>query len=424
MRRNKLVILGMCAILSMASLSACSKKVDNKAVETTTEVSESQNTEESKEATDKKEEVKEEKFDKKAPKKYGKVTLPNLSDLEISILDTKVSDVDVDFEIENTLASSEQTKEVTDRAVQNGDIANIDFVGKKDGVEFEGGKAQGYDLTIGSGQFVPGFEEQLVGLKIGETKSIDITFPKNYASKELAGQAVVFDVTINKISEKEEAKLTDEWVQKTTKGQSQTVAQFKEYVKNQLEKQKKNQSDMMGIDNTLSKLLEASTFDEINEEAINYEYEKAMFMMKSRIKMYGQNSIEDYVKTMGITIEDFEKQMKEQAETIVKHKIIIDTIAKKDKVKVTKEDYKLLEDVTGRSIEDLKKENSEEIEFYAKAYAVSKDVESKAKVKMLTFEELMAENQKDDVKVEEDQVKKESESEEVIEETTAETKAE
>ena len=132
--------------------------------------------------------------------------------LEISYEKKKIAKADVDAEIERVRNQNARTISVDDRALENGDVSNIDFEGFKDGVAFDGGKAEGFDLTIGSNQFIPGFEEALIGMKIGEEKEINVSFPEDYHVKELAGAPVVFKVKLNSISKKELPELDDEFV--------------------------------------------------------------------------------------------------------------------------------------------------------------------------------------------------------------------
>ena len=125
-----------------------------------------------------------------------------------------VEDADIDAELNRVLDRNARKVPVTDRAAQNGDIANIDFVGTVDGVKFDGGEAEGYDLTLGSGSFIPGFEDQVVGMTIGEKKDVNVTFPENYQAENLKGKAAVFAVTLNALQAKELPEVTDEFIQR------------------------------------------------------------------------------------------------------------------------------------------------------------------------------------------------------------------
>lgn len=158
------------------------------------------------------------------------VTLGEYIGIELTEAEPAVTDENVDSYIAYILAQRAVKTEVTGRAVEEGDTVNIDYAGYRDGVAFDGGTAQGQDLTIGSGRFIPGFEDGLIGKNIGETVSLDLTFPENYDHEELAGAAVVFEVTINSISVYETPELTDEFVQELGIVGCSTAAEYRDYV--------------------------------------------------------------------------------------------------------------------------------------------------------------------------------------------------
>lgn len=158
------------------------------------------------------------------------VTLGEYKGIEIIESEPSVTNESVDAYIAYILSQKATSTEVTGRAVEEGDTVNIDYAGYKDGVAFDGGTAQGQDLTIGSGRFIPGFEDGLIGKNIGETVSLDLTFPENYPSEELAGAAVVFEVTINSISVSKTPELTDAFVQDLGIEGCSTTAEYRDYV--------------------------------------------------------------------------------------------------------------------------------------------------------------------------------------------------
>ena len=166
------------------------------------------------------------------------VTLGEYKGLEVLQSKQEVTQQDIDNFIHYTLEGYSELQPITDRdVVENGDTANIDYEGKKDGVAFDGGTAAGQDLVIGSGTFIPGFEEGLVGVKVGETVELNLTFPEEYHSEELAGQSVVFTVTVNSISRHVDPELTDEFVAGLGIEGISTVDEFQEYAKKGLEDQ-------------------------------------------------------------------------------------------------------------------------------------------------------------------------------------------
>ena len=159
------------------------------------------------------------------------VTITKYKDVEIDKVDADaVSDNDVEAQINSVLQSKSTTTEVTDRAAQTGDTVTIDYEGKKDGVAFDGGTATDAQLTLGSGQFIDGFEDGVVGHNIGDTFDLDLTFPENYGNEDLAGQAVVFTVTLKGISQTDVPELTDEFVQSVS-DTSKTVEEYKKEIK-------------------------------------------------------------------------------------------------------------------------------------------------------------------------------------------------
>ncbi len=167
------------------------------------------------------------------PSKY--VTLGDYKNMSITIAKNEVTDEDLDSYIDYLLAANESYVDITDRDVaQNGDVANIDYVGKKDGVAFDGGTATGFDLDLGSGVFIDGFEDGVVGMKVGETKDLNLTFPEDYNNEELAGADVVFTVTLNSIKEAVIPELTDEYVQSLDNGLA-TVEEYKADIRKTME---------------------------------------------------------------------------------------------------------------------------------------------------------------------------------------------
>ncbi len=232
---------------------------------------------------------------------------------------TAYKNITVDWEstsnaqlLQNALGNVEaKVKKITDRAVKEGDTANIDYTGYKNGIKFEGGEAQGYDLSIGSGSFIPGFEDGLIGVKPGETKNLNLTFPKSYQNEDLAGQAVVFKVKVNYISEK---YYTDE--QRLTAKESVFSSALINHV----------------VDN--------SKVDELPEKEVESFVEKYREIYEQSATSNGYDSLDAYIEAAGETKEGFEKILKESAETQVKSQFVIEAIAKKEDIVLTDSEYK------------------------------------------------------------------------------------
>lgn len=248
------------------------------------------------------------------------VTLVDYTSLE------KPTDEQVQEQIQSVLTNNGTLQEVTGRAVQEGDTVNIDYEGKKDGVAFDGGTAQGYDLEIGSNSFIDGFEDGLIGANIGETRDLNLTFPEDYGNADLAGQAVVFTVKINSIKESKPAELNDEFVQSVSQT-AKTVDEYKEEVKKNLELTLDWQNI---LDN--SQVEYPKGYLEQQEKEIKESHEKTV--------KDNDLSLEDYASQYGYTLEQFEEQIAMQAESSAKQTAIVRAICEKEGIKISDEEYK------------------------------------------------------------------------------------
>lgn len=227
-----------------------------------------------------------------------------------------VSDDYVESYINYVLSSNQTTEEVTDRTdVESGDIVNIDYTGTKDGVEFDGGSAQGYSLTIGSGTFIDGFEDGLIGHNVGETVDLHLTFPEDYSNSELAGQAVVFTVKINSISRQVTPELTDDFVAGQDIAGVTTVEQYRNYVKNQLMADAQNTYDQDVQSQIVEYLLDNSTFtqDPPTEMVSRYFdlYEQALTQYAQQ---YGLD-LDTYASLAGIASTEVSSESSTEADT-------------------------------------------------------------------------------------------------------------
>ena len=239
-------------------------------------------------------------------------------------LDHSVAEV-TDENVEKRVAQNLQGKseEVTDKdaVIQNGDTATINFVGTKDGVAFEGGTANNYDLVIGSGTMIPGFEEGILGMKKGETKDITVTFPENYQSSELAGQEAVFQITVQ--SFKRPPELTDTWAAANT--DYKTADEYRASVRTQLEQEAQDQAE-----SSLRSTAWTTVYS--NSEVVEYpekDIEEATQEFRSQIEAYakqGNMELEDFVESQGVSMDDFEAQCQQYAQNKVKQNLIIQGI--------------------------------------------------------------------------------------------------
>lgn len=280
------------------------------------------------------------------PDSLGTVTLGNYKGIELEDHKIDVTDEEVDAYIESVLQYAASSEEV-DRPAEDGDTVNIDYVGKKDGVAFDGGTASGYDLVLGSGSFIDGFEDGLIGVKKGEQVTLNLTFPENYHAEELAGQAVTFDVTVNAVKEKKEQELTDEWVNDYTQGAQKTVAEYHAEIKRELTDQYKQSAYTADVNNVIQTVIDSSEFN-IDPAALEYETKVQTDQSQVYLQQYGID-LETYLSMTGMTQEEYDEQMKTTGETSVKTQLVVQEIAKKEGLEVTNADYKKLEELTGYS---------------------------------------------------------------------------
>lgn len=267
------------------------------------------------------------------------VTLGEYKGLEVAQTLAEVTEEDVENYISNALAADTFLEEITDRdVVETGDVANIDYEGKKDGVAFEGGTATGQDLTIGSGQFIPGFEDGLVGVKVGETVDLDLTFPEDYPQPDLAGAEVVFTVTVNKISQNVTPELTEEYVQGLGIENVKTVEEFRENIRQYLEAQAKNdylynvQMQLLSLVTENSQVKDAPK--EIQQKYIDVTNQE----MEYRAAYYGVD-FDTFVQSFfNMDKESYEKEVEAGAMESAKQAMVCKRIAEVEGITVTDED--------------------------------------------------------------------------------------
>ena len=276
----------------------------------------------------------------------------------------EITDEDVENTINSTLQTNATTNEITDRPVQEGDTATIDFVGKIDGVEFEGGSSTDYPLTIGSGTFIDGFEDSVIGHNVGDTYDWEGQFPDDYGNTDYAGKPVVFTITVKEISEQVVPELDDEFV-KSVSEESKTVKEYKEEVRKQLEEDAKtNYEDSLSqevwqavLDNTEVKKYPEEDVQEISDSLIE--------QYKSAAEYYGQDYETFIEEQMQTTVEDFESQVEEAAKSSVKQTMVTEAIADKEKINLTDDVYEeqlkqMAEDYGYEDVDALKEAASEE----------------------------------------------------------------
>ncbi|MCM3765477.1 trigger factor [Neobacillus niacini] len=284
------------------------------------------------------------------------VKLGEYKGLEIEELDTAVTDEDVQKELETLQGRHAELVVKEDAPAENGDTVVIDFKGFVDGEAFEGGEAENHSLELGSDQFIPGFEEQLVGVKAGESKDVEVTFPEEYHAAELAGKPAVFKVTVHEIKGKELPELDDEFA-KDVDEEVETLDALKEKIKTRLEGSKKHEAEHHLRDSLVDKAAENAEV-EIPEVMVENEVNRMLQEFEQRLQMQGMN-LQLYFQFSGQDEAALREQMKEDAVKRVKNSLTLEAIAKAENLEVTEEDVNAeLEKMAGMynmSVDNIKK---------------------------------------------------------------------
>ena len=263
------------------------------------------------------------------------VTLGQYTGFTLQGQSTEVTDDKVMASLNSSIGTDYYT-EVTDRPVQEGDVVNIDYTGKKDGKAFDGGTASGYDLTIGSNTFIDGFEDGLIGANTGDTLDLNLTFPDNYYSEDLAGQDVVFTVTINSIREFPE--ITDDLINEITGGSYTTVDDYKTYLKDQLVQQKEDARESAIRSQILTKLMDTCTVDSDPDGLFDYYTALYKRQYQTYASYYGIN-LKDMVESSGMTMDDFNTELEKEARVEMDQELILEAIEEKEKLEISDEEY-------------------------------------------------------------------------------------
>ena len=245
-----------------------------------------------------------------------------------------VEDADVDKEIERLLDRNARKVDVADRPCKNGDTVNIDFVGTIDGVKFDGGEAAGFDLTLGSGQFIPGFEDQVVGMNVGESRDVNVRFPENYQAEELKGKDAVFAVKLNSVKGKELPELTDAFIKDATG--SETIEEYKAKTKERLQQQA-DKNSLDATENSILDAISATAEAEIPQAMIEREIDGLVQKFEYQL-MYQGLKLQDYLDFIKTTKEEFRKNYEEQAKKNVLNQLVISQIIKDEMIEATDEE--------------------------------------------------------------------------------------
>lgn len=263
------------------------------------------------------------------------VKLGKYKGVKVEATEVTVTDEEVDAKIEKERENNARTIEVTDRPVKDGDMTVLDFEGFVDGVAFDGGKGENYPLTIGSGAFIPGFEEQLVGAEIGKEVEVNVTFPEDYQAEELKGKAAVFKCTIKEIKEKELPALDDEFASEVS--EFDTLEEYKKDVKETLTIEKEKAAREAKEAAVIDAIIADSDMD-IPEAMVTTQQKQMIDEFAQRMQMQGL-SMEQYFQFTGATLDKMMEQVKPQAETRIKSRLVLEAVAAKEGIEATEEDY-------------------------------------------------------------------------------------
>ena len=262
------------------------------------------------------------------------VTLGDYKGLEVPKSEVEVTDEDVDAEIKKEQEKNSRTVTVEDRGAENGDITTIDFEGFVDGVAFEGGKGTDYPLTLGSGSFIPGFEDQLVGAKAGDHVEVNVTFPEEYQAAELAGKAAVFQCDVKKVEAKELPELDDDFAQDVS--EFDTLAEYKEDIKKNLTDKKEKEARAAKENAAVDKAIENAQM-EIPDAMVDTQVRQMINDFASRMQSQGL-TMEQYFQFTGMTVEKMQDEMKPQALKRIQTRLVLEKIAEVENIQPTEEE--------------------------------------------------------------------------------------
>lgn len=263
------------------------------------------------------------------------VTLGDYKNIEVTKQDRTVTDEDVADELESRRQRAVELA-LKDDAAEEGDTVVIDFEGYKDGEKFDGGSAENHSLELGSGQFIPGFEDQLIGAKSGDEKDVEVTFPEEYGAEELAGQDVVFKVVVHEVKEKRVPELDDEFA-KDVDDEVETLDELKDKIRQQLEKSKDRAATEATDDEAIQKAVENAEVPEIPEAMIDEEVDRQFNLFINNLQQQGISK-DQYMSMIGTSEQELRNQFRNEADFNVKTNLVLEAIAKAENIDVTTED--------------------------------------------------------------------------------------
>lgn len=263
------------------------------------------------------------------------VELGQYKGVEVTKADTEVTDADVEEELKRVQEQNSRTVAVTDRAVKDGDNTVIDFEGFVDGVAFEGGKGTDYPLTIGSHSFIDTFEDQIIGMNIGDEKEINVTFPEEYHVDDLKGKPAMFKVSVKEIKEKQLPELNDEFAQDVS--DFDTIAEYKDDLKNKIADRKSREAKAKQEDEAIAKIIEDSKMD-IPDAMVDTQVNRMVEDFAQRLQQQGL-SVEQYFQYTGMTADKIMEEMKPEAVKRIQSRLVLEAVVKAENIETSEEDF-------------------------------------------------------------------------------------
>ena len=311
------------------------------------------------------------------------VKLGKYKGITLKKVEYNVSDEDIEHELGHMAERNARIVPVEDRPVENKDITVIDFEGSVDGVKFEGGKAEGHELEIGSGSFIPGFEDQIIGMKVGEEKDIKVKFPDDYFSEDLKGKEAVFHVKLHEIKKKELPEINDDFAKDAS--EFETLEELKNSIKEKIEEDNKNRAKYETEEEAIKEVCKNTEID-IPSGMIETELDNMVRDVETRLSYQGMN-MEMYLQMIGKTMDEFRKEGEEQAKEAVKTRLVLEQIIKDENIeadeKKVEERLEEMAKAYGKEAKELK-ENEVFMDYIKKQLAQEEAIEfivSNAKIK-------------------------------------------
>ena len=324
------------------------------------------------------------------------VTLGDYKGVEVEKTPVEVSEEEVDKEVDKERENNSRTIDVDDRAVEKGDMIKLNFEGFVDGTPFEGGKAEDYSLTIGSGSFIPGFEDQLIGAKIGEEVEVNVTFPEEYHAAELKGKPAVFKCTVNEIKVKELPEADDEFAKDVS--EFDTLAEYKDDIRAKLLEKKTADAKREKQNKTVAKAVENATM-EIPEAMITEQVRRMADDFARRLQSQGL-SLDQYMQFTGLTMDALAQQMRPEALKRIQNSLVLEAIAKAENIEVS--DEKVNEEIEKMAAAyKMEADKLKELIGDAEKEQMKSDLAIQAAVDMITDAAVEVEAAKEEEKTEE-----------------------